>query len=118
MICESCKDLIVTIVQRGWAETVIKASRSAGAEGATVLMGRGTGIHDNQSFLGIPIEPEKEIILTVIEPEKTDLVLTAIDNAVELHHPGRGIAFVINLSRVAGRVHHTCQNGADMKKDG
>jgi nitrogen regulatory protein PII len=54
----------------------------------------------------------------VIEPEKTDQVLAAIDTAVELHHPGRGIAFVINLSRVAGRVHHTCQNEGDAQKIG
>jgi hypothetical protein len=80
-------------------------------------MGRGTGIHETQSFLGLPIEPEKEIILTVVEPDQTDRVLSAIDEAVELHLPGRGIAFVIALPRVAGRVHMVCRldDGKDKK---
>ncbi|HDS64067.1 MAG TPA: P-II family nitrogen regulator [Methanofollis liminatans] len=110
MICEGCKDLIVTIVKKGWADQVMQAARNAGSEGGTVLMGRGTGIHEMQSFLGIPIEPEKEIVLIVVEPEQTDRVLDAISAAAELDQPGRGIAFVIPLSRVAGRVHMLRKN--------
>ena len=119
MLCEGCKDLIVTIVRKGWADRVIQASREAGAEGGTILMGRGTGIHEMSSFLGIPIEPEKEIVMTIVEPEQTEQVLNAIDRSVELHEPGRGIAFVINLPRVAGRVHMTCKPGDEdhVKKD-
>lgn len=105
MICEGSKDLIVTIVKKGWADQVMQAARNAGSEGGTVLMGRGTGIHEMQSFLGIPIEPEKEIVLIVVEPDQTDRVLEAISGAAELDLPGRGIAFVLPISRVAGRVH-------------
>lgn len=119
MLCEGCKDLIVTIVRKGWADRVIQASREAGAEGGTILMGRGTGIHETESLLGIPIEPEKEIIFTIVEPGQTEQVLNAIDQSVELHQPGRGIAFVINLPRVAGRVHMTCtiKDEGSEKKD-
>ncbi len=108
MLCEGCKELIVTIVSKGWAEQVIRASRDAGAEGGTILMGRGTGIHETQSLLGIPIEPEKEIVFTVVDPEQTEQVLEAISKGAELESPGRGIAFVIPLQRVAGRVHKSC----------
>lgn len=41
MIYEGCKNLIVTIVKKGWSEKVIHASREAGASGGTILMGRG-----------------------------------------------------------------------------
>ncbi|MDH7592763.1 MAG: P-II family nitrogen regulator [Methanomicrobiales archaeon] len=105
MRCEGCKDLIVTIVNRGWAEEVIAASREAGAEGGTVLMGRGTGIHEKESILGIPIEPEKEIVFTIVDLEQTDRVLEAIVQRLELERPGRGIAFVVTLGRIAGRPH-------------
>jgi hypothetical protein len=55
-------------------------------------------------------------ILTVIEPDQTDRVLSAIDEAMELQLPGRGIAFVIALPRVAGgRVHMVCR--LDDEKD-
>lgn len=108
MICEGCKELIVTIVKKGWSERVVQASREAGAEGGTILMGRGTGIHEKQSVFGLPIEPEKEIIFTIVELGQTDVVLAAIEKAAELNTPGMGIAFVINLEKIAGRVHMLC----------
>ncbi len=43
--------LIVTIVKKGWGDEVIKASRKAGAQGGTILFGRGTGIHENKTSL-------------------------------------------------------------------
>lgn len=113
MICEGCKELIVTIVKKGWAEQVIQASRRAGAEGGTVIMGRGTGIHEMQTLLGLPIEPEKEVVLTIVNPEQTDTVLSAILEGAELAKPGMGIAFVVELKRVAGRVHLLQGGGGD-----
>jgi len=65
----SNQELIVTIIKKGYAEQVIEASRKAGAEGATIMFGRGTGIHEQKKLLGIPIEPEKEIIFTVVPAE-------------------------------------------------
>ncbi|MDD3976732.1 P-II family nitrogen regulator [Methanomicrobium antiquum] len=102
---EGSQNLIVTIVKKGWAERVIKASKSAGAEGGTILMGRGTGINEKQSVFGLPIEPEKEIVLTIIDAGQTDAILSAIESAAKLNIPGMGIAFVVNLEKIAGRVH-------------
>lgn len=98
-------DLIVTIVNRGVADDVITASREAGAEGGTVLLGRGIGIHEKAKFLGIPIEPAKDIVLTVTPVEKTDRILEAIRHKAELDKPGHGIGFVISLKRVVGIAH-------------
>jgi nitrogen regulatory protein P-II 1 len=98
-------DLIVTIVNRGRAERIVKASKKAGAEGGTIIFGRGTGIHETKTLLGIPIEPEKEIVLTAIPEANTDRVLAAIVEAGELNRPGTGVAFVIELKKVAGICH-------------
>lgn len=98
-------DLIVTIVNKGWADEIVEASKKAGSEGGTILYGRGTGIHDQKSFLGIVIEPEKEIVLTVTEKPKTKQILEAIKKAGKLEEPNTGIAFVMNLSEVTGIVH-------------
>jgi nitrogen regulatory protein PII len=98
-------DLIVTIVNKGWAEGVVKASKEAGAEGGTILFGRGTGIRETKKLFGIPIEPEKEIILTAIPRENTEKVLSAIVQAGSLNQPGTGIAFVIELKKVVGIYH-------------
>jgi nitrogen regulatory protein P-II 1 len=98
-------DLIVTIIRKGFAEQIVQASREAGAEGATIIFGRGTGIHEQKKLLGIPIEPEKEIILTIIPAEKTEQVLKAIIKAGKLEQPATGIAFVVTLKEVVGVVH-------------
>lgn len=97
--------LIVTIVKKGWGDRVVYASIKAGAEGGTVMFGRGTGIHEQQKILGIHIEPEKEIVFSVIPGDKVDSVLANIVEAAELNKPGTGIAFVIPVEKVAGIIH-------------
>ncbi|HQG30648.1 MAG TPA: P-II family nitrogen regulator [Deltaproteobacteria bacterium] len=94
--------LIVTIVQKGWGNKVLDASVKAGAYGGTILFGRGSGIHEKQTILGIPIEPEKEIVLTVTYSDKADDILKAISRSTNLCRPGMGIAFVVPVDRVLG----------------
>jgi nitrogen regulatory protein PII len=98
-------DLIVTIVDRGNAINVVEASKRAGAEGGTIIGGRGSGIHETAKLFGIPIEPEKDIILTLIDTGRTDEVLKAIAEKVGLKEPGKGIAFVLNAEKTVGICH-------------
>ncbi|NPV83803.1 MAG: P-II family nitrogen regulator [Candidatus Aminicenantes bacterium] len=98
-------DLIVTIVRMGFSEKIIEASRQAGAEGGTIIVGRGTGVHERKKLLGIPVEPEKEIIFSVVPRNRTQQILEAIVRAGELDKPGAGIAFVLELKQVAGICH-------------
>jgi len=98
-------DLIVTIVEKGKAEDVIEFSKKGGAEGGTILGGRGAGIHETTKILGILIEPEKEVVLTLIRKEKTEAVLNEINKGMELEKPGHGIAFVVDVPRVVGITH-------------
>lgn len=97
--------LIVTIVKKGWGDEVIKASRKAGAQGGTILFGRGTGIHENKSILGLMIEPEKEIVLTIADSSIEDDVRNNIIKAINLNEPGMGIGFVVSLDKVFGICH-------------
>jgi len=97
--------LIVTIVRKGWGDTVLEASVKAGAQGGTVLFGRGAGIHEQEKILGIPIEPEKEIVLTVTDSDQAEVILQEIVGAAELNEPRRGLAFVIPLDKVVGVAH-------------
>lgn len=105
---ETCSidfDLLVTIVDRGFAEEVMTAAKAAGTEGGTILNGRGTGIHEKAKLFGIAIEPEKEIILNLIDRKKTERVLAAVTTALDLDKPGRGVAFVLAVEKVAGICH-------------
>ena len=104
-MCEARLSLIVTIVNKGMAEHVMEAARHAGAEGGTVLSGRGSGIHEKVRILGLPIEPEKEIVLTLIPVTITARVLDAIQASVDLEKPGHGLAFVVDVDKVIGISH-------------
>ncbi len=103
--CPLYFDLIVTGVNKGFAEEVVNAAKKAGAEGGTIINGRGTGIHENMKLFGIPIEPEKEIVLTIIDRTKSENVLIAIRNAVDLNKPGMGVAFVLEIEKTVGICH-------------
>lgn len=98
-------DLIVIIVDAGNAEDVLDAARRAGGEGATILHGRGSGIHEQKKIFNIPIEPEKDVVLLLVPEERTDGILKAIDEAVDLEKPGHGIGFVLPAKRVVGLSH-------------
>ena len=94
--------LIVSIVRKGWGSTVLEASVKAGARGGTVLFGRGAGVHEREKIFGVSIEPEKEILLTIVGVSQVDAILEAVVRAGELNDTGRGIAFVIPVDKVAG----------------
>ncbi|MBM4432809.1 MAG: P-II family nitrogen regulator, partial [Chloroflexi bacterium] len=102
--------LIVTIVRQGWGDKVLEASMKAGAEGGTIMIGRGVGMHEKQKILGIPIEPEKEIVLSVTYPDKKEAILKEIVRAAELEKPGAGIAFVVPVEKVVGVAHLQGEN--------
>jgi nitrogen regulatory protein P-II 1 len=110
MMKAGSRELIITIVNKGCGDFVLEASMKAGAEGGTIIFGRGIGIHENKKILGIPIEPEKEIVLTVTPPDKTQLILDAIVREVRLGEPGRGIAFTLPLDRFVGVAHALFHN--------
>ena len=81
---------------------MLDASVKAGARGGTVLFGRGAGIHEQEKIFGMSIEPEKEIVLTVVYADQVDRVLAEIVRAAELNDTGRGIAFVVPVEKVVG----------------
>ncbi|MBX6321291.1 MAG: P-II family nitrogen regulator [Rhodospirillaceae bacterium] len=97
--------LIVSVVRKGWGNTVLEASVKAGATGGTVLLGRGIGVNERETIFGIPIEPEKEIVLTLVPESEAEPILQEIVRAAELSEPGHGLAFVLPVTRVLGMPH-------------
>ena len=100
--------LIVSIVKKGWGDEVVNASRKAGAKGGTIVFGRGTGPHENKKLLGMLIEPEKEIVLTLAESEKASGIIDIINEEVGLNKSGMGLGFVIPVKEVFGTAHIVC----------
>ena len=94
--------MITAIVKKGFYEAAMSAARSAGARGGTVLNARGTGTAETTHFLGVAIEPEKEILLILTETSQRDEIMKAINRAVGLNTPGNGIAIALPVEDVAG----------------
>ncbi|GHT29015.1 P-II family regulatory protein [Planctomycetales bacterium] len=91
--------LIVTIVNKGKGEQVAQTACNAGARGGTVIPGHGLAV---KLMLGISIEPEKEIVLTVINEEQVQTIQEAILKEIDLTQPNKGISFVVPLDSVIG----------------
>jgi len=91
--------LIVTIVNEGKSGKVIEVAHRVGASGATILAGHGAAV---RLFLGISIDPEKELVIMVVEEEKAQAVIETIAEEMELDNPHKGLAFMLSLDQVFG----------------
>jgi nitrogen regulatory protein P-II 1 len=96
---------IVAIVERGKADYVVNRAKKVGAQGATILYGRGTGESEVKKFLNIHIESSKEVIIILSEKEKCKQIFDEIVEAGKLKKPGTGIIFTFPVSNLVG-LHH------------
>ena len=93
---------IFVIVDKGNAESVVQAAEKAGARGATVINGRGAGVHETSKLFAMEIEPEKEIVLIIAKREMIDAVTNAITVNLHLDEPGNGMLFVVDIQNSYG----------------
>ena len=56
-------ELVICIVNAGYAETVMDAAKDVGARGGTVINARGTANKEAEKIFNIAIQPEKEIVM-------------------------------------------------------
>ncbi len=95
-------EVIITVVNRGFADDAVTAAREAGASGGTILYARGAGPHEMQKFFNINIEPEKEVVLTVVKDSQKDKIIKAICKGAGLMTEGRGMSFTLPVDDVIG----------------
>ena len=95
-------EVIYCIVNSGFSDAVMDAAREFGAGGGTVINARGTAAPEAEKLFNITVQPEKEIVLILVEAEKKDDILLGLYNAVGLKTPGYGIAFSMPVSNVVG----------------
>ena len=93
--------LITCVVQRGKAEHVVKAAQDAGAQGATIYYGSGSGVRERLGLLGLAIDVEKEIITILVGDDQVDRIFESMYLAAELDLPGAGIIYVNKLEKAA-----------------
>lgn len=95
-------EAVFVIVENGKGDFVVEAAQKAGAKGATIVHGRGSGIHETDNIFGLVIEPEKEIVIMLIKREDVDRVTKSVREAIDIEKPGQGIMFIMDVNRTAG----------------
>jgi len=95
-------EIIFCIVNSGFSEAVMEASRDCGASGGTVINARGTASKESEEIFHISIEPEKEIVMILVKKELKESILHALYQKVGLQTPGQGIAFSVPVDDVIG----------------
>ena len=95
-------DLIIAIINRGYADYVVDASRDAGATGATIVYGRGVTGPKDESIMGINLQPEKELILILVERQDKTKVMQSIIDRTNINEDHKGLCFSIPVSSVSG----------------
>lgn len=94
--------LIITIVLEGYLEQAMAAAKKAGATGGTVIKGRGLANLVPAKVLGFNIEPEREVILNVVEDESKQKVMEEITSAVGIKTGGKGVCIALPISDAIG----------------
>ena len=95
-------EVIICIVNAGFSEAVMDAARDFGARGGTVIRARGTANLEAEKLFQISVQPEKEMVMILVESKIRDDILHALYRAVGLNTPGHGIAFSLPVDSVVG----------------
>lgn len=93
---------ILAIVNSGFSEVAMEAAKSVGANGGTILGGRGTAPKDAEKIFNISIQPEKEIVMILAKTDIVDDMLKALYKAVGSSTEAQGIAFALPVDDVVG----------------
>ena len=94
--------LIVTIVNSGFFDQVMETAKKAGASGGTVVHARGLGSKEAKKYLGITIQPEKDLVLILTPKEKKLAIMESIMHEVGLNTAGTGICFSLPVDNAIG----------------
>ncbi len=95
-------EVIFCVVNAGFSEAVMDAAKGAGARGGTILNARGTANKEAESLFHIAVQPEKEIIMILVDTNIKDDVLHALYQKAGLDTMGQGIAFSLPVDNVVG----------------
>lgn len=101
---------IVGIVDRGRADLVVDEAKAAGAEGATIFFGRGTGKTEAQRFFNITVESAKEVIIILTSLDKVKDIMSAMVRAGEMKKAGNGVVFTLDVEDLVGFHHRQFTN--------
>ena len=94
--------LIITICNNGCADEVMTVAKENGARGGTILRARGSAKQDAEHFLGITIQPEKEVVLIVVNDEIKKSIMQTISSKLGAGTKAHAISISVPVVDVVG----------------
>ena len=94
--------VIIAALKPNVTDQVVEAAKTCGISGATIVPGRGTGMHEAKTFLGLTLEMQTDVVFFLAEEELVEPVMAAIHKAGALDEHGTGVVFVLPVEQVAG----------------
>lgn len=94
--------LVLSIVQEGFADKVMTVAKKAGANGGTLIKGRGVGGANTLKIFNMTIEPEKDIVLIVCKQEDKNKIMEAILDKCGMNKEAKGICISMPIDNVVG----------------
>lgn len=92
-------ELVICIVNAGFSQNVMEAARAAGARGGTILRARGSANPESAEFFNITVQPDKEMVMILVDAGIKDEVLKTVYKSAGLGAEAQGIAFSLPVSR-------------------
>ncbi len=94
-------DLIMALVNQDTSEELMEVAKAAGAGGGTVINARRVGLDEDNTFMGMPIQVKKEIIMILTDRKNKMAIMKAINHDFGLSTPCHGLIFSIPVDSVA-----------------
>lgn len=94
--------LIITVANEGYADKIMNVAKRNGANGGTLIKGRGIGGKGSFKLFNVTVEPEKDIILIVCKNEEKNEIMNAILNKNGINTESKGICFSLPVDGIVG----------------
>ena len=99
---DTTHELLVVIANQGYSNLIMEAAKSAGAGGGTVIHARGTGMERAESFFGVSLASEKEIIFIVSRTGQRNGIMMAVMKDAGMESKAKSIIFSLPVTSTAG----------------
>ncbi|MDR2867188.1 MAG: hypothetical protein LBV55_00795 [Acholeplasmatales bacterium] len=86
------------IVNNGFSSDIVNLIKECGSRGATIISARGGASELN--FFNVPIEPAKEIIITLVEDDVCNLIDAKLKANFGLDSDVNGLSYSIEVDSV------------------
>ena len=92
------------IVNAGFSSEVVDIARKVGSTGATIINARGS-VAKPKTILGITIDTEKEIVLSVVENDIAVKIMAEVKEKAGVGTPAHGLCFFLPVEMTTLNVH-------------